>query len=197
MTWNEARKAESAEVEARVGELRGRMQLLEDRLLEVVRTAGLRMVGPNCMGMLNTDPAVIGARTGTATYTGSGGINATTIDNSSYVSASGNATLNADFVNGTISGTMNVSDSGHSVGGFTVPSTTVTINQGTINGNGFSGTMSLTPADFNLQSVGTITYSGNFYEHNGTSVAANSSGTGVANGSGLQTIVNGGFIASE
>jgi len=34
VTWNEARKAESAEVEARVGELRGRMQLLEDRLLE-------------------------------------------------------------------------------------------------------------------------------------------------------------------
>jgi len=31
---------------------------MEDRLLEVVRTAGLRMVGPNCMGILNTDPAV-------------------------------------------------------------------------------------------------------------------------------------------
>ena len=31
---------------------------LEQELLDVVRVAGMRMVGPNCMGMLNTDPAV-------------------------------------------------------------------------------------------------------------------------------------------
>ena len=31
---------------------------LEAELLEVVRSAGMRMVGPNCMGVLNTDPAV-------------------------------------------------------------------------------------------------------------------------------------------
>jgi acetyl coenzyme A synthetase (ADP forming)-like protein len=31
---------------------------LETELLEVVRSAGMRMVGPNCLGMLNTDPAV-------------------------------------------------------------------------------------------------------------------------------------------
>ncbi|MDP8958839.1 MAG: GNAT family N-acetyltransferase [Actinomycetota bacterium] len=30
----------------------------ERRLLEVVRAAGMRMVGPNCMGLVNTDPAV-------------------------------------------------------------------------------------------------------------------------------------------
>ena len=30
----------------------------EAELLEVVRNAGMRMVGPNCMGLLNTDPAV-------------------------------------------------------------------------------------------------------------------------------------------
>ena len=31
---------------------------LEERVLEIVRGAGLRMVGPNCFGVLNTDPAV-------------------------------------------------------------------------------------------------------------------------------------------
>ena len=30
----------------------------EEELLSIVRTAGMRMVGPNCMGVLNTDPAV-------------------------------------------------------------------------------------------------------------------------------------------
>ncbi len=30
----------------------------EAELLEIVRSAGMRMVGPNCMGLLNTDPAV-------------------------------------------------------------------------------------------------------------------------------------------
>ncbi|MEX2419878.1 MAG: GNAT family N-acetyltransferase [Acidimicrobiia bacterium] len=31
---------------------------LEKELLQVVRDGGMRMVGPNCMGLLNTDPAV-------------------------------------------------------------------------------------------------------------------------------------------
>ena len=31
---------------------------LEKELLEVVRSAGMRMVGPNCMGLINTDPNV-------------------------------------------------------------------------------------------------------------------------------------------
>jgi len=31
---------------------------LEKELLQIVRDAGMRMVGPNCMGLLNTDPAV-------------------------------------------------------------------------------------------------------------------------------------------
>jgi len=30
----------------------------QDRLLHAVREAGMRMVGPNCLGLLNTDPAV-------------------------------------------------------------------------------------------------------------------------------------------
>jgi acetyl coenzyme A synthetase (ADP forming)-like protein len=33
-------------------------EALEQEILEVVRSEGMRMVGPNCMGLLNTDPAV-------------------------------------------------------------------------------------------------------------------------------------------
>jgi acetyl coenzyme A synthetase (ADP forming)-like protein len=35
----------------------GRAQ--ETALLDIVRTAGMRMIGPNCMGVLNADPAVL------------------------------------------------------------------------------------------------------------------------------------------
>ena len=31
---------------------------VQDRIVELVRSSGMRMVGPNCMGILNTDPAV-------------------------------------------------------------------------------------------------------------------------------------------
>jgi len=40
---------------AEIGE-KGRA--LEQRLMEKVREAGMRMVGPNCMGVINTDPSV-------------------------------------------------------------------------------------------------------------------------------------------
>jgi acetate---CoA ligase (ADP-forming) len=33
-------------------------RLAQQRLKELVRTSGMRLVGPNCMGVLNTDPAV-------------------------------------------------------------------------------------------------------------------------------------------
>jgi acetyl coenzyme A synthetase (ADP forming)-like protein len=33
-------------------------EALEEELLDICRDAGMRMIGPNCMGLLNTDPAV-------------------------------------------------------------------------------------------------------------------------------------------
>ena len=30
----------------------------QERIFEIVRQSGMRMVGPNCMGVLNTDPAI-------------------------------------------------------------------------------------------------------------------------------------------
>ncbi len=45
-------------ISAGFGETGGAGRVLEQELLELVRGAGMRMVGPNCMGVLNTDPAV-------------------------------------------------------------------------------------------------------------------------------------------
>ena len=39
-------------------EIGGDGRSVEKRLREIARSAGMRMVGPNCMGLLNTDPAV-------------------------------------------------------------------------------------------------------------------------------------------
>lgn len=47
---------------------------LEQRLMQKVRAAGIRMVGPNCMGVLNTDPAVNMHATFSAIYPPRGGI---------------------------------------------------------------------------------------------------------------------------
>ncbi|HET8799534.1 MAG TPA: GNAT family N-acetyltransferase [Thermoanaerobaculia bacterium] len=45
-------------ITAGFGETGEEGRALEQRLLQKVRAAGIRMVGPNCMGVLNTDPQV-------------------------------------------------------------------------------------------------------------------------------------------
>jgi acetyl coenzyme A synthetase (ADP forming)-like protein len=45
-------------ISAGFGEIGQEGRAIERRLLEKVRAAGMRMVGPNCMGVLNTDPEV-------------------------------------------------------------------------------------------------------------------------------------------
>jgi acetyl coenzyme A synthetase (ADP forming)-like protein len=45
-------------ISAGFGETGPEGRAAEQRLLERVRAAGMRMVGPNCMGVLNTDPSV-------------------------------------------------------------------------------------------------------------------------------------------
>lgn len=49
-------------------------RLLQDQLLEKVRQHGMRMVGPNCFGILNTDPAVRLNATFTSTFPRAGSI---------------------------------------------------------------------------------------------------------------------------
>jgi acetyl coenzyme A synthetase (ADP forming)-like protein len=45
-------------ISAGFGETGGPGRVLEAQLVEKIRAAGIRMIGPNCMGILNTDPAV-------------------------------------------------------------------------------------------------------------------------------------------
>ena len=39
-------------------EVSGEGRAVQDRIVELVRSSGMRMVGPNCMGIINTDPTV-------------------------------------------------------------------------------------------------------------------------------------------
>ena len=45
-------------ISAGFGETGAAGRALEQQLLEKVRTAGVRMIGPNCMGIINMDPAI-------------------------------------------------------------------------------------------------------------------------------------------
>jgi acyl-CoA synthetase (NDP forming) len=45
-------------ISAGFGETGSAGRAVEQTILEKVRTAGIRMIGPNCMGIINTDPAV-------------------------------------------------------------------------------------------------------------------------------------------
>lgn len=45
-------------ISAGFGETGGEARERERRLLEICRRAGMRLIGPNCMGIVNTDPEV-------------------------------------------------------------------------------------------------------------------------------------------
>src|SRR4029078_12188172 len=45
-------------ITAGFGETGGPGAALEAELVEKIRSAGIRLIGPNCMGIINTDPAV-------------------------------------------------------------------------------------------------------------------------------------------
>lgn len=61
-------------ISAGFGEVGADGRALEAALLETVREAGVRMVGPNCMGLLNTDPDVRLNATFSPVYPPAGGV---------------------------------------------------------------------------------------------------------------------------
>src|SRR5690606_31552547 len=61
-------------ISAGFGEVGAEGRALEATLLDRVRAAGVRMVGPNCMGLLNTDPAVNLNATFSPVYPPAGGV---------------------------------------------------------------------------------------------------------------------------
>jgi acetyl coenzyme A synthetase (ADP forming)-like protein len=61
-------------ISAGFGEVGGEGRALEAALLETVREAGVRMVGPNCMGVINTDLAVRLNATFSPVYPPAGGV---------------------------------------------------------------------------------------------------------------------------
>ena len=135
----------------------------------------------------DTDPSVIAAESGTATYLGQvsfTGERLSTVDpdnpdEGGFDGISGELTLTADFGASNISGSAvleNGSDETPLV-------ETVTFQDAAINGNGFSGSVTSDEAFFGPgQSLGDVTFSGNFYGPNGETVAGSITGEVLING---------------
>jgi len=153
---------------------------------------GLTLVG------FNSDPDVVSGRTGTAEFTGWGGINLNAEDNSFFTVLDGVATLAVNFDGDTITGSIDLTECvGCTQGAITITPTTMTLNEMSIADNTFTGTASIDPADLGLSSIGTISVDGMFYEAGATAVGGYVSGVGAQDGTGETTFLNGAFIANE
>jgi len=152
------------------------------------------------VGGFNSDPAAVAGLSGSATFTGLGGVSLQAQDDSFFTVADGPATLVANFNTNMISGTIDLTDLGSGRGGVTIaPNSMMILNPTAITANTFNGTASINPADFGLSSVGTISTSGMFYEAGATAVGGDVSGVGTAtpgNGGGT-AFLNGAFLANQ
>lgn len=139
-----------------------------------------------------TDPTVVNARSATANYFGGTNFKVATTTKGNAI-GTGSVALTADFTNSTVQGTI--------TGGYTEFGSAVrfpidiTLNQGAITGNGFSGTLGLTPSQFGSTSTSNATYSGSFFGPTADEVG----GTFSAEGSGLtkDTVIQGAFTGVE
>ncbi len=135
----------------------------------------------------DTDPSIIAAESGTATYLGEVSIigeRLSTVDPDStdvagFDEISGELTLTADFGASNISGSAILEN-----GADDMPLVeTVTFENAAINGNGFSGSVTSDDEFFMPgQSLGDVTYSGNFYGPNGETVAGSITGEMLIDG---------------
>ncbi len=150
------------------------------------------------VGGFNTDPDIVDARDGIVTFNGTGGVSINAVDDRFWASASGPATLTADFNTRRVSGSIGLSPNNNS-GAVTIAETTLTLNSMPIRRNTFSGTASIIPGDYSLVDIGTISVDGMFFGADATAVGGELSGVGTAtpeHGS-VTTLFNGAFLAEE
>ena len=139
-----------------------------------------------------SDPIVVNARSATATYSGTSNLRVASTTKGTAI-GTGFLNLTADFTNSTVQGNI--------VAGYTEAGELVrfpldiTLNQGPISGNSFSGTLGLTPSQFGATSTTNATYSGTFFGPTAGEVG----GTFSAEGSGLtkDTVIQGAFTGVE
>lgn len=150
------------------------------------------------VGGFNTDPSIVNARADIANYIGLGGVSVVSEDNSFWAVVNGEAALMADFGKGTISGTIELTQT-NGYGGLAIPDSTLSLNETQITQNTFDGTATIDEAAFGLTDVGNIDVDGMFYEADATAVGGTLSGVGTAtveNGGGT-VFLNGAFLADE
>ncbi|WP_411889867.1 transferrin-binding protein-like solute binding protein [Yoonia sp. SDW83-1] len=155
----------------------------------------------------DTDPTLIQATTGTATYTGNAFIFGTNINDSGPddgMDTDPNAPAEGfDGLEGTINLTADFDDS--SIGGFAtftndplddepLLTETVTFEDTAITGNGFSGSLTSDEQFFEEGvTFGDVTYDGNFYGAEGENIAGAISGDLIVEGAGAPVLMLGVF----
>lgn len=152
-------------------------------------------------GEFKSAPLLIGLETnpntlnGTATYSGPSFLYVK--HDSTDTWSEGTGALSADFNAGTVSGSMSFPGAYTGYADIIANPTTISIDPATISGNGFSSTLSVTPADISFSSVASTVVDGKFFGVAGSDVGATFNGTGTSSIDGLPAVFLGAFIAAE
>ncbi len=149
---------------------------------------------------LPTQPDTVGALSGSASYSGPARLAVHYADGAGgYGNATGTANLNVSFVPGgtsTLQGTMTFNPAGadspaHAIAAGSV----IIIDPTTISGNGFSTTLSLTPAEIGLDSIAATDIAGGFYGPSAGTLGATFNGSGTAADGTTPAVFHGGLLA--
>ncbi len=152
-------------------------------------------------GEFTSAPLLIGIETnpnslnGSATYDGPSFLYVK--HDSTDTWSEGTGTLSANFNSGTVSGSMTFPGAYGSYPTIISNPTTISIDPSTISGNGFSSTLSLTPADIRFSAVSSTVIDGKFFGVNGSDAGATFNGTGTSSIDGQPAVFLGAFIAEK
>lgn len=142
----------------------------------------------------DTDPAQVAAASGRAEMNGTIFVTARNGYNDGF--GVGDATLNVDFENTSVSGDFTLINRDLNASDFAIPETSFAFEPAPITANGFSGDITLTDGDIGGDLADAF-YSGRFYGENAPTAGGQISATVDVDGEDQLTFIEGAFIATR